>query len=101
MCLVRRGFVFFSGMRYWWVRRWIGSFLQQRLITIVLETLLRNFGRQISRRLGVEAGAKFAVFSTTLVLLWYLGVARMLEILETVERLLLKGLIAIEQSSSL
>jgi hypothetical protein len=51
--------------------------------------------------LGVEAGAKFPVFSTTLVLLWYLGAARMLEILETIERLLLKGLITIEQSSSL
>jgi hypothetical protein len=51
--------------------------------------------------LGVEAGTKFAVFNTTLVLLWYLGVARMLEILETVVRLLLKGLIAIEQSPNL
>jgi hypothetical protein len=50
--------------------------------------------------LGVEAGTKFAVFSTTLVLLWYLGVARMLEILETVEGLLMNGLIAIGQSSS-
>jgi hypothetical protein len=51
--------------------------------------------------LGVEAGTKFAVFNTTLVLLWYLGVARMLKILETVEGLLLKSLIAIEQSLSL
>jgi hypothetical protein len=51
--------------------------------------------------LGVEAGTKFAVFNTTLVLLWYLGVARMLEILEIVVRLLLKGLIAIEQFPNL
>ncbi len=42
MCLVCRGVVFFSKMRYWWIRSWISSFLQQRLITIVLETLLRN-----------------------------------------------------------
>jgi hypothetical protein len=54
-----------------------------------------------SIRLGVETGTKFAVFNTTLVLLWYLGVVRMLEILETVIGLLLKGLIAIEQSSNL
>jgi hypothetical protein len=38
------------------------------------------------------------VFNTTLVLLWYLGIARMLEILETVEGVLMKGLIEIEQS---
>jgi hypothetical protein len=50
--------------------------------------------------LGVEAGTKVAVFITTLVLLWYLGVARMLEILEIVEGLLMNGLIAIGQSSS-
>jgi hypothetical protein len=40
--------------------------------------------------LGVEVGTKFAVFNTTLVLLWYLGVARMLEIFETVEGVLMK-----------
>jgi hypothetical protein len=51
--------------------------------------------------LGVEAGTKFAVFNTTLILLWYLGVARMLEILETIVRLLLKGLITIKQSPNL
>jgi hypothetical protein len=51
--------------------------------------------------LGVEACTKFVVFNTTLVLLWYLGVARMLEIFEAVVGLLLKGLIAIEQSSNL
>jgi len=50
--------------------------------------------------LGVEKNTKFAVFNTTLVLLWYFGVARMLEILETVEGLLMKGLIETEQSSS-
>jgi hypothetical protein len=48
--------------------------------------------------LGVEVGTKFVVFNTTLVLLWYLGIARMLEILETVEGVLMKGLIEIEQS---
>jgi hypothetical protein len=50
--------------------------------------------------LGVEVDTKFAVFNTTLILLWYLGVARILEILETVEWMLMKGLIEIEQSSS-
>jgi hypothetical protein len=40
------------------------------------------------------------MFNTTLILLWYLGVARMLEILETVEGMLMKGLIEIEQSSN-
>jgi hypothetical protein len=50
--------------------------------------------------LGVEASTKFAVFNTTLVLLWYLGVTRMLEILETFEGMLMKGLIEMEQSSS-
>jgi F0F1-type ATP synthase membrane subunit b/b' len=50
--------------------------------------------------LGVEVGTKFAVFNTSLVLLWYLGVARILEILEKVERMVMKGLIEIEQSSS-
>jgi len=50
--------------------------------------------------LGVEVGTKFAVFNTTLVLLWYLGVARMLEILETIEGMLMKGLIGMEQSLS-
>jgi hypothetical protein len=50
--------------------------------------------------LGVEVGTKFAVFNTTLVLLWYLGIVRMLEILETVEGVLMKGLTEIEQSSS-
>jgi hypothetical protein len=40
------------------------------------------------------------MFNTTLVLLWYLGVARMLEILETVEGMLMKGLIEMKQSSS-
>jgi hypothetical protein len=51
--------------------------------------------------LGVEAGTKFVVFNTTLILLWYLGVVRMLEIIETIVRLLLKGLIVIEQSPNL
>jgi hypothetical protein len=50
--------------------------------------------------LGVEVGTKLAVFNTTLVLLWYLGIARMLGILETVEEVLMKGLTEIEQSSS-
>jgi len=50
--------------------------------------------------LGVEVGTKFAVLNTTLVLLWYLGVAMMLEILETIEGVLVKGLTEIEQSSS-
>jgi len=50
--------------------------------------------------LGVEVGTKFAVFNTTLVLLWYLGATRMLEILETVEGMFMKGLIEMEQSSS-
>jgi hypothetical protein len=50
--------------------------------------------------LGVKVGTKFVVFNTTLVLLWYLGVARMLEILEIVEGMLMKGLIKIKQSSS-
>jgi hypothetical protein len=40
------------------------------------------------------------MFNTTLVLLWYLGVTRRLKILETVEGVLMKGLIEIEQSSS-
>jgi len=42
--------------------------------------------------LGVEVGTKFAMFNTTLILLWYLGVARVLEILEIVEGVLMKGL---------
>jgi hypothetical protein len=46
--------------------------------------------------LGVEVGTKFAMFNTTLVLLWYLGVIRMSKILETVEGMLMKGLIEIE-----
>jgi hypothetical protein len=46
--------------------------------------------------LGVEVDIKFVVFNTTLVLLWYLGVARILEILETIEGMLMKGLIEIE-----
>jgi hypothetical protein len=50
--------------------------------------------------LGVEVGTKFAMFNTTLVLLWYLRVIRMSKILETVEGMLMKGLIEIEQSSS-
>jgi hypothetical protein len=50
--------------------------------------------------LGVKVGTKFAVFNTTLILLWYLGVARMLEMIETVEGMLMKGLIEIEQSSN-
>jgi hypothetical protein len=50
--------------------------------------------------LGVEVGTKFAVFNTSLVLLRYLGVAKMLEILEIIERMVMKGLIEIEQSSS-
>jgi hypothetical protein len=50
--------------------------------------------------LGVEVGTKFVVFNTTLVLLWYLGVARMLEILETIAGVLMEGLTEIEQSSS-
>jgi hypothetical protein len=50
--------------------------------------------------LGVEVGTKFAVFNTTLILLQYLGVVRMLEILETIEGVLMIGLIEIEQPSS-
>jgi hypothetical protein len=50
--------------------------------------------------LGVEVGTKIAVFNTTLVLLWYLRVTKRLKILETVEGVLMKGLIEIEQSSS-
>jgi hypothetical protein len=37
-----KGVIFFSEMRYWCLRSWISSVLKQRLITVVLETLLHN-----------------------------------------------------------